>query len=111
MAKISTHVLDVALGRPAEGIPVDLYFGPELKGSASTNSDGRTDEPLLAGAEISPGAYDLVFHAGDYLRRAGTPDPLFFDIITIRFHVGDQAGSYHVPLLLAPHAYSTYRGS
>ena len=107
MARISTHVLDIAKGAPAAGITVELHAGGDLIGSARTNADGRTDAPLLTGERISAGAYELVFHVRDYLRG----DPPFFDRITIRFAVSDEGGNYHVPLLLAPHGYSTYRGS
>lgn len=102
MARISTHVLDIARGRPAAGIAVELYFGGKLVGSSRTNADGRTDAPLLAGEKIALGAYELLFHAGQ---------TLFFSDITIRFNVTNAADNYHVPLLLAPYGYSTYRGS
>jgi 5-hydroxyisourate hydrolase len=101
MARISTHVLDIAKGIPAAGITVELYSAGQLIHSATTNADGRTDAPMLAADRIQPGPYELIFHAE-------TP---FFDRITIRFLVSDAEGNYHVPLLLAPHGYSTYRGS
>lgn len=110
MARISTHVLDIARGKPAPGIPVELYRERKLIHSAITNADGRTSEPLLSAGEIPTGHYELIFRTGDYL-RATTTEPLFLDDITIRFHVADSDGNYHVPLLLAPHGYSTYRGS
>jgi 5-hydroxyisourate hydrolase len=110
MARISTHVLDIARGQPAPGIPVELYRESKLIHAAVTNTDGRTNEPLLSAGEIPTGRYELVFHAADYL-RASAGEPLFLDDITIRFHVADSNGNYHVPLLLAPHGYSTYRGS
>jgi 5-hydroxyisourate hydrolase len=106
VARISTHVLDLARGRPAAGIAVDLRFGARIVSSARTNSDGRTDAPLLASERLETGDYELIFHAGDYL-----PQPSFYDDIAIRFRVTDPAGSYHVPLLLSPHGYTTYRGS
>jgi 5-hydroxyisourate hydrolase len=113
MARISTHVLDIAKGKPAEGVAVELYFGGALIASSVTNADGRTNEPILSGAEIQTGRYELIFHAGDYLRAAGNAgvEPLFLDEIGIRFGVADPCGNYHVPLLLAAHGYSTYRGS
>jgi 5-hydroxyisourate hydrolase len=113
MARISTHVLDIARGKPAAGVAVELRFAGSVIRSAVTNADGRTSEPMLAGDEIATGYYDLVFHAGEYLRASGgvEGDPLFLDEITIRFGVADKRGNYHVPLLLAPHGYSTYRGS
>jgi 5-hydroxyisourate hydrolase len=117
MARLSTHVLDTALGVPAAGIDVELYA---LRGdervyitSTVTNADGRTDAPLLAGDHIQPGVYELVFQAGPYFRRAGAAitNPPFLDEVVVRFGVADPAGHYHVPLLLSPHAYSTYRGT
>jgi 5-hydroxyisourate hydrolase len=107
MARISTHVLDIAKGAPAAGITVELYSVDHLIQSAITNSDGRTDPPLLTGDRIAAGSYELIFYVEDYLHA----DSPFFDRITIRFVVSDERGNYHVPLLLAPHGYSTYRGS
>ena len=106
MARISTHVLDIAKGSPGAGITVALYFGGQRVASAKTNTDGRTDAPLLSAERIACGAYELVFHAADYLGARS-----FFDDIRIRFIVADEAGNYHVPLLLSPYGYSTYRGS
>jgi 5-hydroxyisourate hydrolase len=117
MARISTHVLDVAKGCPAAGVRVDLYrvegMGRENCASAVTNADGRTAEPLLSGERLATGVYELVFDAGAYLRKTGQAlaDPPFLDHIVIRFGVSEESGNYHVPLLLAPHGYSTYRGS
>lgn len=106
MARISTHVLDIEQGQPAPGIPVDLYFGGRLLQSLKTNTDGRAEVPMTS---LEPGHYELVFRAGDYLKKR---EPLpFYDDITIRFGVADGAGNYHIPLLLAAHGYSTYRGS
>jgi 5-hydroxyisourate hydrolase len=118
MARISTHVLDITLGRPAAGVRIELFACPpnrrELIRSVVTNADGRTDEPLLSAATVSAGAYELDFHAGAYIRDASSdtmaPQPVF-DVITVRFEVTDSAGSYHIPLLLAPNGYTTYRGS
>ncbi len=111
MARISTHVLDIAKGKPAAGVEIELYRGTELLCSARTNADGRTDTPLLGGDTIETGKYQLLFHAGAYLKSAGAPEPLFFDEIRLQFVVAEATGNYHVPLLLAPHGYSTYRGS
>jgi 5-hydroxyisourate hydrolase len=101
MARISTHVLDIAKGTPAAGITVELYSAGQLIRSAKTNFDGRTDAPLLTGDRITAGPYELTFHV----------EQPFYDRITIRCLVFDEEANYHVPLLLAPHGYSTYRGS
>ena len=113
MGRLTTHVLDTALGRPAAGIAVSLYRiapsgGREKLGDFVTNADGRCDRPLL-----EAGSYELVFAAGAYFDRAGLklPDPKFLDEVTIRFGIAAPEQHYHVPLLLSPHAYSTYRGS
>ena len=111
MARISTHVLDIAKGAPAPGVTVELYLNGKQVATAKTNQDGRTDKPLLEADSIQTGTYDLLIHAGEYLKAAGTTDPLFFDVIRLEFFVTDAAGNYHVPLLLAAHGYSTYRGS
>ena len=105
MPHISTHVLDIAQGKPAAGIRIELAGR-----STTTNADGRTDEPLLAADTLAPGSYTLVFHVGDYLRSQGNVTP-FYETIQIAVVVTDGARNYHVPLLLAPHGYSTYLGS
>ena len=119
MGRLTTHVLDTALGRPARDVPVRLHRlradGPELVAEARTNGDGRCDAPLLEGEAFTPGEYELVFGAGDYLERtapagAGARAP-FLDDVPVRFRVVDAAEHYHVPLLLSPFGYSTYRGS
>lgn len=111
MPRISTHVLDIAKGAPAAGIVIELHHGGRGIASSITNKDGRTDEPLITADRIPAGPYELVFHVADYLRKHHAAANPFFDNITIRFHVTDDTASYHIPLLLAPHAYSTYRGS
>jgi 5-hydroxyisourate hydrolase len=116
MARLSTHVLDTAKGKPAAGLRIELYQLDKtrhLLKSVMTNHDGRTDEPLLSGDKIPAGIYELVFHAGDYLRASGLalPEPAFLDEIIIRFGIAEETGHYHVPLLLSPFGYSTYRGS
>ena len=117
MARLSTHVLDTSRGIPARNVAIDLHIirsGQRvLLKAVTTNQDGRTDEPLLAGATIEPGVYELTFHAGDYFRGSGLElaDPPFLDEIIVRFGIADALGNHHVPLLLAPYSYSTYRGS
>ena len=114
---LSTHVLDTARGKPAQGVKIMLYrvSGNSHKkiAEAVTNADGRTDAPMLSGAAFTAGTYELVFCAGDYLRASGQAGSgtLFLDEIPIRFGVPDAAAHYHVPLLISPFAYSTYRGS
>lgn len=118
MTGLTTHVLDTATGTPAEGLKIDLF---RLKGdvrekirTVSTNSDGRVDGgPILIGDTFTAGEYELVFHAGDYLRARGVAltEPAFLDAIPIRFGISDTTAHYHVPLLLSPYGYSTYRGS
>ncbi len=114
MGRLTTHVLDTAKGCPAAGLKITLRHadGAEIK-TILTNADGRADAPLLEGEALKPGIYELVFHAGDYLDRTvpGLGEPKFLDLIPIRFGVSDQTAHYHVPLLLSPFGYSTYRGS
>jgi len=113
MARLSTHVLDIARGKPAQGITIDLRLRAKLVKSSVTNVDGRTDEPLLSADRLETGVYELTFHAGDYFHRIGVElsDPPFLDEVVIRFGVADPTGDYHVPLLLSPYGYSTYRGT
>jgi 5-hydroxyisourate hydrolase len=114
--RLTTHVLDTASGKPAAGLSIALYridgeIRRHLK-TVLTNSDGRCDAPLLEGAAFATGEYELVFSAGDYLRGQGValPQPAFLDIVPIRFGMAEQT-HYHVPLLVSPYGYSTYRGS
>jgi 5-hydroxyisourate hydrolase len=113
MARLSTHVLDTSRGLPARGVALELYAKNTLLRSTFTNADGRTGEPLLSGDRIEPGIYQLHFHAGDYFRTTGVtlPDPPFLDVVVIQFGIADPTANYHVPLLLSPYGYSTYRGS
>ncbi|MCF1466622.1 hydroxyisourate hydrolase [Agrobacterium vitis] len=118
MTGLTTHVLDTALGRPAAGLRIQLMRmnGEEadLIKTVFTNADGRVDGgPILAGEEFRIGQYELLFHAGDYLlsQAAELTDPPFLDVIPIRFGIADPQAHYHVPLLLSPYGYSTYRGS
>lgn len=113
---LTTHVLDTARGCPADGLKIELYrlegaMRKHLK-TLRTNADGRTDEQILPENAFETGTYELVFHAGAYLDSCGTPpeDPRFLDLIPIRFGMS-EASHYHVPLLLSPFGYSTYRGS
>ena len=113
---LTTHVLDTAKGCPAEGLVIRLYglaaSGREEIVELVTNVDGRTDTPILPQSDFVKGTYELVFHAGDYLRASGqaAAEPLFLDVVPIRFGMSED-DHYHVPLLLSPHGYSTYRGS
>jgi len=117
MGRLTTHVLDTAAGGPATGLRIDLYgcddAARRLITSVTTNGDGRVDGPLLEGADFAGGRYQLVFHAGAYLRACGTalPDVPFLDEIVIAFGIDRPDQHYHVPLLLSPYGYSTYRGS
>jgi 5-hydroxyisourate hydrolase len=117
MARLSTHVLDTAAGRPAAGVKIALYAlggdARRLVKETATNADGRTDEPLLAGTAYKPGTYEIIFYAGDYFRAKGfvLPDPAFVDVVPIRFGMHEADGHYHVPLLVSPYSFSTYRGS
>jgi 5-hydroxyisourate hydrolase len=102
---LTTHVLDTARGRPAAGVAIELRDGAgRMLATARTNADGRTDGPLL---DATPaGEYELVFAVGDYFGEAA-----FLDRVPVRFRIGDPDAHYHVPLLVSPWAYSTYRGS
>jgi 5-hydroxyisourate hydrolase len=117
MASISTHVLDISRGQPAQGIAVELHHikGGErqLIAAVTTNAQGRTESPLMSGERLDTGVYELTFHAADYFHRMGgaLSDPPFFGVIVVRVGVADARGTYHVPLLLSPYGYSTYRGS
>jgi 5-hydroxyisourate hydrolase len=118
MNGLSTHVLDTVGGKPAAGVAIDLDV-LEANGSwrrlrqVTTNADGRTEQPLLAGEDFKAGTYMLTFHMGTYFKTHGfeVVDPPFLDLIPLRFSVADTSGHYHVPLLATPWSYSTYRGS
>jgi 5-hydroxyisourate hydrolase len=117
VGRLTTHVLDTARGRPGAGMAVTLYRRSGERYDAVkaiiTNADGRTEAPLLEGAALARGRYRLVFAAGAYFRACGTevPDPPFVDEVVIDFGVADGNANYHVPLLVSPWSYSTYRGS
>jgi hydroxyisourate hydrolase len=114
--KLSTHVLDLMAGRPAAGIWIELRrLGPvpSFVTTAVTNADGRTDVPLLAGADLTVGTYQLEFHVAGYFASKGVPaaDVPFLDVVPVRFGIADPSAFYHVPLLVTPWSYNTYRGS
>jgi len=117
MGKLSTHVLDTAHGCPAAGVKLALYALDAdcrtLLKDDVTNADGRCAGPLLEGEALRPGSYELVFQAGDYYAARGVdlPAPRFLDRIVIAFGIADPAQNYHVPLVMTPWSYSTYRGS
>lgn len=117
MGQLTTHVLDTAHGRPAAGMTIEFLMRDgalwQPVKSVRTNADGRTDEPLLANETMRTGEFQLVFHVGDYFRRAGVtmPQPTFLDRVPLVFGIADASVHYHVPLLCSPWAYSTYRGS
>lgn len=115
---LTTHILDTARGVPASGVVIELFqlhdnSQRSKSATATTNVDGRTDTPILPETEFEIGTFELIFYIGDYFRRlelVGTP-PLFLDQIPIRFGINDASAHYHVPLLISPFGYSTYRGS
>lgn len=115
--RLTTHVLNTAQGIPAAMMKISLYYvnidSRTLVKAVTTNIDGRCDSPLLEGPEFKKGTYELVFEAGDYFRRLGVKlsEPAFLDLIPIRFSLTDERAHYHVPLLVSPWSYSTYRGS
>ena len=123
MGRLSTHVLDTASGKPAAGMRIDLFrLGetdlqassvPTLLKTVTTNADGRTDAPLLVDADCKVGSYELVFHVSAYFGGLGVSqsDPPFLTTVPLRFSIADPNGHYHVPLLVSPWSYSTYRGS
>jgi len=115
-AKLSTHVLDTAAGRPAAGVAIELWKKTEadwrLLKQEMTNADGRTEAPLLSGDEVQTGEYRLVFDVASYFRDQGHPDAgTFLTEVPLAFRISDAEAGYHVPLLVSPWAYTTYRGS
>ena len=116
MGRLTTHVLDTSSGQPAGGLKIELWrfaAKPELVKKVITNRDGRVDGAILEGDDFKTGTYELRFHAGAYLRASGVKldEPAFLDVIPIRFGIANSSQHYHVPLLLSPYGYSTYRGS
>lgn len=116
-AKLSTHVLDTAHGCPAAGMTIELWWlagaQPAKLKTVRTNTDGRTEAPLLSAAEMEPGLYELIFYVGDYFaQRLKSPrETPFLDRVPVRFAITDASAGYHVPLLVSPWSYTTYRGS
>ena len=116
MAKLTTHVLDVYSGKPGKNIKVELFFingkNREMINSLILNNDGRSDEPLVKEEKFKSGKYELVFYIGDYFKEITKGNELpFLDDVVIRFGISNNKESYHVPLLVSPWSYSTYRGS
>ena len=117
MGKLTTHILDTAHGRPGAGIALALFRIDGGQRSAlgrfTSNADGRCDAPLLEGDALAAGVYELDFAIGDYFAAAGVTlaQPPFLDVVTLRFGIADASAHYHVPLLVSPFSYSTYRGS
>ena len=114
MGKLTTHILDTAHGRPGAGIAMSLFRIDGARrialGRVTSNHDGRCDAPLLSGATMKSGVYELRFHAGAYLGNTGD-GPAFLDLIPLRFGIADETAHYHVPLLVSPFSFTTYRGS
>ena len=118
MAGLTTHVLDTTRGRPAAGVTIELYaVSPDgartLVAHTKTNADGRTDAPLISATDARSGVFELSFHVGPYFRAQGAAvaEPPFLDVVPIRFAIADPKAHYHVPLVVTPWSYSTYRGS
>lgn len=116
MGKLTTHILDTANGLPADNVAIELYRladgERQLLKTTTTNADGRCDGPLLQDDEFKKSEYELVFHAGDYFAKKQTlPEPRFLNQVVIRFGIADPNEHYHVPLLVSPYSFSTYRGS
>jgi len=117
-AGLTTHVLDTSRGRPAAGLRIDFSRvdadgRPRLIRTVTTNADGRVDAPLLGPGEMQAGRYELLFHVGTYFRSTGAAlsDPPFLDQVPVRFAIAEPTAHYHVPLLVSPYGYVTYRGS
>ena len=116
MTKLTTHVLDVFSGKPGKGIKVELFFfngeKREKINSIILNSDGRSDKPLVENETFKNGKYELIFYIGDYFKKITKPDQIqFLDDVVVRFGISNNKENYHVPLLVSPWSYSTYRGS
>ncbi|GAE37040.1 hydroxyisourate hydrolase [Halalkalibacter akibai] len=114
--RLSTHVLDISTGRPAENVVIELWKRTESKEmikvlETKTNKDGRVDEPLLEGERMIVGSYQLLFHIGDYFNALEGESSPIFNQVPVQFEIANEAENYHIPLLIAPGGYSTYRGS
>jgi 5-hydroxyisourate hydrolase len=117
LGKLTTHVLDTAHGRPAAGVAISLFRiranDRQCLCTTRTNADGRCDHPLVEGSQFQAGTYELEFGAGEYFRtvQVSLPDPPFLNVVVLRFGVADASQNFHVPLVVSPWSYSTYRGS
>ncbi|WP_160723000.1 hydroxyisourate hydrolase [Bacillus sp. USDA818B3_A] len=117
MSGLTAHILDLTHGLPASNVKIELYFlsneERHLVKTAVTNGDGRLDQPLLTAADLKIGTYELIFHIGDYFRgkNMALPEPLFLDLVPVRFGIANLDSHYHVPLLVSPYGYQIYRGS
>ena len=116
MTKLTTHVLDIYSGKPGKGIKVDLYYlqndKKEKVNSIILNNDGRADKPLVEGSNFKEGKYEMIFFVGDYFKKiTNTSSTPFLDDVVIKFGISNTKEHYHVPLLVSPRSYSTYRGS
>ena len=115
MTKLTTHCLDTFSGRPAKGIKVDVYLVSDKKekiNSVTLNDNGRSDKPLVEGSNFKEGKYELIFFVGDYFKKlANLPKTPFLDEVVIKFGISNPSEHYHVPSLVSPWSYSTYRGS
>ena len=117
MGKLTTHILDTANGKPAKDVKIELFAcatgGQKLIYSTVTNEDGRCGQPLLEGKSLVTGIYELEFYIGDYYRgmKVELTDPAFLDVVVIRFGISSESENYHVPLIISPFGYSSYRGS
>ena len=116
MTKLTTHVLDIYSGKPGKGIKVDLYYVQNNKreklNSVTLNNDGRGDKPLIEGKNFKEGKYELIFFVGDYFKKIiETATIPFLDEVVVKFGISNSNEHYHVPLLVSPWSYSTYRGS
>ncbi len=113
MGAITTHVLDTAHGTPARGLRIEAFRDGVRIADGLTNADGKLDQPVVEGAAFTTGRYEMLFHAADYMRARGVhlTEPPFYDVIRIAYGIADPTQHYHVPLLLSPYGYTTYRGS